>query len=109
MKELLYQITSINRAWKLARDQWGEDSKTALMLRERKSSLQSSLIREYPNQVFLRLDTENTEGESLFSVRLHSEVTLPNGIRRVDAEHLPVRLAEELFTSTELDQLVHRD
>lgn len=109
MKDLLYQITSINRAWKLARDQWGEGSKTALMLRERKSSLQSRLIREYSDQVFLRLDTENTEGEALYSVRFHSEVILPNGIRRVDAEHLPVRLAEELFTSTELDQLVHRD
>lgn len=109
MEKLIYQITSINRAWKLAREKWGEDSKIALMLRQRKSSLQSRLIRDNCGKVFLKLDTENTEGEDLYSVRFYTEITLPNGVLRADAEHLPVRLAEELFTSTELDKLVHRD
>ncbi|WP_417228305.1 hypothetical protein [Amphritea sp.] len=109
MEQLIYQIASINRAWKLAREQWGAVSNIALMLRERKSSLQSRLIREYPDYIVLRLDTDNLDGEELYSIRLKSEIILPNGVRRIDAEHLPVRLAEELFAATELDQLVQRD
>ncbi|WP_084784022.1 hypothetical protein [Marinobacterium aestuarii] len=103
---LVYQITSINRAWKRAREQWGEDSAIALMLRERKSSLQARLVRDSPDAVYLRSDTDNTDGEPLYSVRLKSQVQLPNGVTRSDAEHMPVRLAQELFSPAELAGIV---
>lgn len=103
---LVYQITAINRAWKHAREQWGDDSAVALMLRERKSSLQARLIRDCPGAAYLRPDTDNTDGESLYSVRLKLQVQLPNGINRYDAEHMPTRLAEELFSPAELAGIV---
>ncbi len=103
---LIYQITSVNRAWKQARERWGEESPTALMLRKRKSSLQARLIRDHRSSVYLKADHDNTEGEPLYSVRLIEPVRLPNNMTRNDAEHLPVRLAEELFSQAELSELV---
>lgn len=103
---LIYQITSINRAWKHAREQWGDKSSIAVMLREIKSSLQVSIIRSFPSSVYLKLDTENMEGEPLYSVRLSEPVMLPNNVVRSDVEHMPVRMAEELFSSDELKRLV---
>jgi hypothetical protein len=103
---LIYQITSINRAWKHAREQWGDNSSIAVMLRERKSSLQVRIIRSFPASVYLKLDTENIEGEPLYSVRLSEPVRLPNNVVRSDVEHMPVRMAEELFSADELKRLV---
>ena len=81
---LIYKIVSVNKAWKHARERWGGESAIATMLRERKSSLQANLIRNYKKSVCLRLDTENTDGESLYSVRLNEPVCLPNKRKRSD-------------------------
>lgn len=102
----LNQIIAFNHAWKQARDNYTDQSAVANALRIRKSCLQASLLREFPERCYLKLDDENIDGEVLFSVRLTKSITLPSGAIRNDAEHLPVRLAEELFTAEELQKLI---
>lgn len=101
--ELVSQIIAFNHCWKLAQSRFGVDSAIACMLRDKKSVLQSSLLRQ--GLAYLKIDPEVT-GEPLFSVRLYSILTV-NGFQRIDAEHLPVRLAEELFTFEELRELIN--
>uniref|UniRef100_UPI0040479FDA hypothetical protein n=1 Tax=Rheinheimera sp. TaxID=1869214 RepID=UPI0040479FDA len=95
---LVAKIVSFNHCWKMAQQRYGNTSAMARMLRDQKSVLQADLLRE--NFAYLKPDPD-AEEEPLFSVRLHQPVVL-NGITRIDAEHMPVRLAEELFTEQEL-------
>ena len=69
------------------------------MLRSQKSLLQADLLRSNLN-VYLVID-DSTYGEELFSVRLPKLITI-NHIVRTDAEHMPIRIAKELFTDIEL-------
>lgn len=106
--ELLERIICINHAWKLSRDEFGTDFSATTSFRATKSSLQATLLREFPEDVFLVVATDSEEhGEPMFSVRLTSPIPL-NGVLRHDAEHLPQRLAEELFTPNELSQLIRQ-
>ena len=105
IEELVGQIVAINHGWKLAIERWGNQSAISLALRQRKSSLQADLLRLWPDQVWLRVDQE-AEGRELFSVRLGREVRLPSGVRRQDAEHMPVDVARELLTPGELQKAV---
>jgi hypothetical protein len=100
--ELLTKIIAFNHCWKMAQQRYGNSSALAKMLRDQKSILQASLLRE--NLAYLRLDPEADE-EALFSVRLNMPVVL-NGVTRIDAEHMPVRLAEEFFTEQELKKML---
>ena len=106
MEEIVLQITMFNRAWKQAREQWGPNSPLTNMLRHRKSDLQARLIRENRGIVYLAEDSEAEEGEPLYSVRLARPVTLPGGLVRTDADHMPVRIAQELFTDTDIAALL---
>ena len=99
-------IIALNHAWKRQREILESNHPVALMLQSHKSSMQASLIRDFPGELYLRLDTENTEGEALYSVRLRQPIKLPSGGIREDAEHLPVRLAKALFTVQELKENV---
>lgn len=103
---VLNQIISFNHAWKRAQESFTDKSPVTIALRNRKSSLQARLLRSYPDECYLKLDDENVEGEELFSVRLNMPVRLASGLVRNDAEHLPVRLAEELFSKDELKKLI---
>ena len=105
MNVLVEQIVAFNHAWKSAIANFGNDSAISIMLRDRKSSLQSRLLRCFPDKTYLRPDESNVDGEALFSVRLVQPVTLKDGTVRQDAEHLPKRLAEELFTTAEIEEL----
>ena len=105
MEEFVGQIVAINHGWKLAIERWGNQSPISLALRHRKSSLQAELIRLWPDHAWLRLDDE-AEGRELFSVRLAHEVRLPSGVRRQDAEHMPVDVARELLSPVELQKAV---
>lgn len=102
--ELLIRIISFNHAWKMARQRHGNDSAISRMLRDQKSILQSVLLRQGLAYLMLDLDAED---EPLFSVRLHQSIVL-NGVARKDAEHMPVRLAEEIFTEQELQALLSK-
>lgn len=106
LEKLVFQITAINHAWKLSQNRWSDKSNLVNSLRDRKSCLQVRLLREFPSSCFLHLDLDNIEGEPLYSVRLNQPVKLKNGFERRDAEHMPVRLAEEFFSEKELLRIV---
>lgn len=100
--EMLLKIVSFNHCWKMAQQRHGNNSAIARMLRDQKSVLQAALLRQ--NLAYLKPDPD-AEEEPLFSVRIHQPVTL-NGVVRIDAEHMPVRLAEEFFTNQELNNFI---
>ncbi|WP_246047003.1 hypothetical protein [Colwellia ponticola] len=59
-----------------------------MSLREQKSSWQATLFREFPEQVYLHFDQENSTAEDkLYSVRFKTPVQLTTGIQS-NAEHL---------------------
>ena len=107
LDELIERIITINHAWKLSRDEFGNDFCATNSFKYTKSSLQATLLREFPQDTYLVVASDNHEqGESMFSVRLRTPVVV-NGVVRTDAEHLPVRVANELFTENELKQLIN--
>jgi hypothetical protein len=104
--EIVERIITINHAWKLAREEFGPKNAITMSLREQKSSWQASLLREFPEQVYLHIDEENSTPEDrLFSVRFKTPIQLDTGIRS-DAEHLPERIAKKLFWENELVKLI---
>lgn len=102
--DLVTKIILFNHCWKLAQQRYGQSSAMARMLRGQKSALQASLLRE--KHAYLQLDPDAQE-EPLFSVRLLTPLVI-NGTTRIDAEHMPVRIAEEFFTEQELKLLLSR-
>tara|TARA_Y100000588_G_C14098086_1_gene857525 strand:+ start:372 stop:710 length:339 start_codon:yes stop_codon:yes gene_type:complete len=106
--EILERIITINHAWKLSRDEFGNDFVATKSFRDTKSSLQATLLREYTEEVYLKVATDSDEhGEGMYSVRLKTPIRI-NDTLRTDAEHLPVRIAEELFTPQELQKLLNQ-
>ncbi len=104
--EILERIITINHAWKLARDEFGHDFSVTKSFRATKSSLQATLLREFSQDVYLKLATDSDDhNEAMYSLRLRDPM-LVNGTSRRDAEHLPVRIAKELFTPQELQVLL---
>lgn len=102
---LVRQIIAFNHSWKQARERWGAEHVVTLALRERKTALQLDLLHHHRHTAFLRRDP-TADGEPLFSVRLLRPVRLPNGHVRVDAEHLPERLALQFLSKTEIEALM---
>lgn len=102
LADFVSKIIAFNHCWKMAQQRYGNTSAIAKMLRDQKSMLQAGLLRE--NLAYFKLDAE-AEEEPLFSVRLHLPIEI-QGITRIDAEHMPVRLAEEFFTEKELMKLI---
>jgi len=108
LEMVVERIITLNHGWKLAREEFGNNSAITNSLKNQKSSWQSSLLREFPNQSYLKVDRDNsTDDEILFSVRLTYELTI-NNVKRNDAEHLPKRIALELFCAEELNQLLNK-
>jgi hypothetical protein len=103
LDEQVRLIIAINHAWKRQRQIWGAESACAKILQGRKSSLQTQLLTTFPTDTYLKLDTENTEGEPLYSVRLRQPILLDKLVR-TNAEHIPQRIAEELLTSKQIAQ-----
>tara|TARA_R110001606_G_scaffold362899_1_gene516769 strand:+ start:73 stop:399 length:327 start_codon:yes stop_codon:yes gene_type:complete len=102
---IIERIITLNHAWKLARDEFGAKHSITESLRLQKSSWQATLLRDFPKVCFLHKDDENVDGEPLLSVRL-VKPTLINGVMRHDAEHMPERIAKDLFHVTELESLI---
>lgn len=106
LDEIIERIITINHAWKLSRDEFGNDFVATKSFRDTKSSLQSTLLREFPHDVYLVQATDSKDhDEVMFSVRLVQPINI-NGVIRTDVEHLPARIAEDLFSSLELQQLI---
>ena len=98
---LVRQIVGFNRAWKRAKEKYGESHPFTMAARDRKSAIQAKLLRDYYGQVWL--ESHKVAGkEELYSVRLGQSVRLANGELKKDGEHLPVRIANEILTAEEL-------
>ncbi|TRV42029.1 MAG: hypothetical protein EWV53_06995 [Microcystis panniformis Mp_MB_F_20051200_S9] len=106
IKSLVDEIIAFNHAWKSATILFGSDSPSAQSARDLKSALQIRLLRSYPEQVFLELDSnisQEEEGEDLYSVRLVNPIG-----NRNNAEHIPVRVAHQLLIKSEIKTLIRR-
>ena len=109
-KSLIERVVTLNRAWKVALSNaeraTESEKKVCIMIAERlqqqKSNWQASLIRAYPNEVWLKIDNDNDYSEALYSVRFGSGFSLSDNSWKEDAEHLPARLAEKILTKEEL-------
>jgi len=107
--EILNRIITINHAWKLSREEFGSSNAITKALRDQKSSWQASLLRDYPDMSYLKVDTDNSfVDEVLYSVRLKKPIII-NGVTRTDAEHLPERIAKELFLESEIEVLLKKN
>lgn len=104
LEQLVEEIVSVNHAWKLACDLLDQTSPLATSLRDLKTCKQVRLLQTYgTTQVYLALDPEESS-EPLYSVRLRQAIG-----NRQDAEHLPVRVAEEILSPAELSQLIREN
>ncbi len=104
ISKLVSRIHLTNKSWKIAVERFGVESPISKALRNRKSGLQVRLLREYPEKSWLQIDNETISDEPLFSVRLL--IDEPKAFMgRVDADHIPVRIANEVFTEHEIKGL----
>jgi hypothetical protein len=102
LETILERIIAVNHAWKLSRDEFGRDFVATNSFRDTKSSLQATLIRDFPDEVYLKIASDSEQhDEIMYSVRLKREVRI-NGVPRIDAEHLPARIAQQIFTEQEI-------
>ncbi|MGF1736508.1 hypothetical protein [Photobacterium satsumensis] len=108
LDEILERVITVNHAWKLSKDEFGAEFGPTQSLRWTKSSLQATLLREFPSDTHLRIASDNEQHEEmLYSVRLKTPVVV-NGVVRQDAEHLPARIANDIFTQEEIESLLNR-
>lgn len=91
--ELVSQIDAFNRAWKVALSRHGSGSSISMALRDRKTDLQLQLLSDFPQESSLHLDTSEFD-EPQYSIRLKPAAELPNGSKRMDANHIPVRVIQ---------------
>ncbi|MFB2882007.1 hypothetical protein [Floridanema aerugineum] len=97
-EELITEIAAINQAWKVSREL---SPNLANSLKDLKNRLQVRLLRNAPERVYLELDTATESEEPLYSLRLRQPIG-----NRWNAEHLPVRVAQEMLSDEELKQLI---
>ena len=109
LEQLLAEIVAINHAWKEARLMFGNSAGLTVSLRNLKTRSQVRLLRNYaPEKVYLKIDQEALEpsleadndaetGEPLYGLILRKPV---NGV--TDAAHLPVRVAQEVLSQSEI-------
>ncbi|MEH2061910.1 MAG: hypothetical protein V7K50_06470 [Nostoc sp.] len=99
VEKLVNEIVAVNHAWKVARELFGQDSPLSTSSQDLKTCLQVRLLRSYaPKQVYL-IEDKKSEGEPLYSLCLREPIG-----NRLYAEHLPIRIAEEVLTDKELKQ-----
>ncbi len=99
VEQMVREIVAVNHAWKVACELFGENSSLSTSSKDLKTCLQVRLLRSYaPEQVYL-IEDKNAEGERLYSLYLREPIN-----NRQYAEHLPVRVAEGVLSSKELEQ-----
>jgi hypothetical protein len=104
---LINKIVRFNHAWKASKDMFGDKSNISQALRDQKACLQAELLRDHEG-VYLVLDMKTESEEPLYSIKLLQEVKLQGAYFKDDAEHIPVRVADKLFTAQELIKLIKR-
>ncbi|WP_027404426.1 hypothetical protein [Aphanizomenon flos-aquae] len=97
IEKLVREIVAVNHAWKVASELFGENSSLSRSSRDLKTALQVRLLRNYaPEQVYLVVDRE-AEDEELYSLKLREPID-----KHLYAEHLPVRVAQEVLSADEI-------
>lgn len=104
-KETINKIIRFNRAWKLAKQRYGDNSAISILLRDQKANLQAELLHNYSG-VFLLLDESTDSDEPVYSVKLESAIEIESLGFVTNAEHIPVRIAEALFSKKQLSELI---
>jgi len=99
---LIERIHLINRSWKLAQERCSNDVPFSQALRDLKSGVQVQLLRAFPEHVWLSEDRDTPSDEPLLSVRIAEALSGALG-GRPDADHIPLRVAEELLTDKEME------
>ena len=108
LDEIVSRIIAVNHAWKLSRNEFGRDYVATNSLRDTKSSLQATLLREFSTDVYLALATDADEhDEMMYSVRLKNSIIVDASLRN-DAEHLPLRIAHDIFTKEEINNFLNK-
>ena len=105
LEALVTEIIAVNLAWKEAVEVGDHLSAIALSLAQLKTRLQVRLLHQYaPDRVYLQLDTENQglEGEALYGLILRQPIA-----NYWNAAHLPVRIAQKMLSSEELQQFIN--
>ncbi len=109
LDQLVTEIVAINHAWKEARLMVGNSAGLTVSLRNLKTRSQVRLLRHYaPEKVYLKIDEQAREpslevdhdtetGEPLYGLMLRKPI---NGA--TDAAHLPVRVAQEFLSDSEI-------
>ena len=103
LEQLVKEIVAVNHAWKLACNLFKtkQTSPLAISLRDLKTCKQIRLLQAYrTTQVYLAIDPEESS-EPLYSIRLRHPIG-----NRTDAEHIPVRVAQENLSSADLNRLI---
>ena len=110
---LVKKIEAYNNCWHSMRDAIEEERKLALEdtkmldimdksikeLRDIKGLLQVQLLRESNGLAYLKVDTDSKWlGEDCYSVVLRQKIS-----GRIDACHLPVRVAKKLMLDSEIE------
>lgn len=98
--DLVRLIRVVNDAWHALRDLDADgvaDPPVLAALRDLKALKQVRLLREFPELAYLVGDPDPSLPEACFSVRLHTKI---HG--RLDACHLPQRVAHMFLTDDEI-------
>ncbi|WP_191756951.1 hypothetical protein [Komarekiella delphini-convector] len=99
VEKLVKEIVAVNHAWKVACELFGQDSALSISSRDLKTCLQVRLLRSYaPEQVYL-IEDKQSEGEPAYSLCLREIIN-----NRQYAEHLPIRVAQDVLSPQELEQ-----
>jgi hypothetical protein len=93
------EIIAVNQAWKASQRLVGPETNMSRSLRNLKGYLQAKLLRKYPDWVYLEIDEQAESDEPLYGLKLVQRTS-----DRTNAEHLPVRVACEIFTPDEIQQ-----
>ncbi len=100
LEELIKEIVAINHAWKTAKELFPPNSSITQSFRELKTNLQVRLLRAYaPEFVYLIQHQADENNEPLYSLKLVSPIR-----NFSDAAHLPIRVAQEVLSSAEIEQ-----
>jgi hypothetical protein len=105
VETIVREIRQVNRAWKAAKHGIPDSPELATTLRDLKSQLQYRLLKDRKYQAYLKIDNLSDDFEEpVFGVHLSEPVD-----EGWYAEHLPVRVARELFGDEELSQICKED
>lgn len=94
------EIVAVNRAWKASQELIGLETNMTRSFRDLKGYLQVKLLKQYsPTWVYLEIDEQADSDEPLYGLKLVHQIG-----DYTNAEHLPIRVAQAVFTLDEIQR-----